>query len=53
MAENQASAAGEVASATAKGLVEDLRKVEVFADLPGEQLAWLAEHLEVLRFQPG
>lgn len=60
MAENQASAtnamssaAEGMASAAARSLVDDLRKVEVFVDLPDEQLTWLAEHLEVLRFQPG
>jgi signal transduction histidine kinase len=41
------------ARATGTTLVDDLRKVEIFADLPGEQLAWLAEHLQEMRFQPG
>jgi signal transduction histidine kinase len=30
-----------------------LRKIEVFADLPDEQLEWLAAHFEELHFQPG
>ena len=40
-------------SATSSSLIDDLRKIEVFADLPEEQLAWLAENLEERRFQPG
>jgi signal transduction histidine kinase len=51
--QNQASATEGIAHATRRSLVDDLRKVEVFADLPGGQLAWLAEHLQELRFQPG
>jgi signal transduction histidine kinase len=34
-------------------LIDDLRKIEVFADLPGEQLAWLAEKFEERRYQAG
>jgi signal transduction histidine kinase len=34
-------------------LIDDLRKIEVFTDLPQEQLAWLAEHSLELHFQPG
>ncbi len=37
----------------ASSLIDDLRKIEVFADLPQEHLAWLAEKLEERRFQPG
>ena len=40
-------------SETGKSLIDDLRKVEVFADLLPEQLAWLADHFEELRVQPG
>jgi signal transduction histidine kinase len=40
-------------SETGKSLTDDLRKIEVFADLPPEHLAWLAEKLEERRFQPG
>ena len=46
MAENLTGVAG-------RSLIDDLRKIEVFADLPQEQLAWLAEHFEERRFQPG
>jgi signal transduction histidine kinase len=45
--------ADNLASATRRISIDDLRKIEVFADLPREQLAWLAEHLQELRFQPG
>ena len=34
-------------------LAEDLRKIEIFRDLPDDQMAWLVEHLEELRFGPG
>ena len=34
-------------------LAEDLRKIAVFRDLPDDQMAWLVEHLEELRFGPG
>jgi len=34
-------------------LTEELRRVEVFADLPEDQLAWLAEHADVVSFAPG
>jgi signal transduction histidine kinase len=34
-------------------LIGDLRKIEVFSDLPEEQLAWLAEKFEEIRLQPG
>jgi signal transduction histidine kinase len=33
--------------------IDDLRKIEVFADLPQEQLDWLAEHLQERCFKPG
>ncbi|MGA2833162.1 MAG: ATP-binding protein [Terracidiphilus sp.] len=41
------------ASATARVSIDDLRKIAVFADLPPEQLDWLAEHLQVMNFEPG
>ena len=46
MAENPTSAASS-------SLIDDLRKIEVFADLSPDQLAWLAENFEERRFQPG
>jgi signal transduction histidine kinase len=45
--------ADNVTSATASSLIEDLRKIKVFADLSQEHLTWLAEHFQTLRFQPG
>ncbi|MGA2076368.1 MAG: ATP-binding protein [Terriglobia bacterium] len=45
--------AESVTSETGKGLIDDLRKIEVFADLPQEHLAWLAEKFEERRFQSG
>jgi signal transduction histidine kinase len=38
---------------TARRLIEELRKIEVFSDLPEEHLAWMVEKSEVLSFQPG
>ena len=46
MAEDLTTEAGQ-------SLIDDLRKIEVFADLPQEHLAWLVEKLEERRFQPG
>jgi signal transduction histidine kinase len=40
-------------SATSSSLIDDLRKIEVFADLPEEQLAWLVEKFEEKRYQAG
>jgi signal transduction histidine kinase len=34
-------------------LIGDLRKIEVFSDLPEEDLAWLAGKFEEVRLQPG
>lgn len=45
--------AENLTSETGKGLIDDLRKIEVFSDLPQEHLAWLAEKFEERRFQPG
>ena len=45
--------AENLTSETGKSLIDDLRKIEVFADLPQEHLAWLAEKFEEMRFQPG
>ena len=53
MAQNLASATEITPSETGKVSIEDLRKIEVFADLPEEQMDWLAEHLVEMRFQPG
>jgi signal transduction histidine kinase len=40
-------------SAASSSLLDDLRKIEVFADLSPDQLTWLAENFEERRFQPG
>jgi len=45
--------AQELSTETGRSLIDDLRKIEVFADLPQEHLAWLVEKLEEKRFQPG
>jgi CRP-like cAMP-binding protein len=45
--------AQNLASATGRISIDGLRKIEVFADLPREQLDWLAEHLQEMHFQPG
>jgi len=45
--------AEDSASETGKSLIDDLRKIEVFSDLPEEHLAWLAEKFEEIRLQPG
>ena len=45
--------AQDLTTATGKSLIDDLRKIEVFADLPEEHLAWLVEKFEDVRFQPG
>ncbi len=45
--------AENLTSTTSRGLIEDLSKIEIFADLPREQLEWLAGYFEELHFQPG
>ena len=45
--------AQNLTSAKSRDLVNDLRKIEIFADLPLDQLDWLAEHLQEVHFQPG
>jgi signal transduction histidine kinase len=45
--------AENLTSETGKSLIDDLRRIEVFSDLPQEHLAWLAEKFEEIRFQPG
>ena len=45
--------AEQIASETAKSLIDDLRKIEVFSDLPQDDLAWLAQQFQELRLQPG
>jgi len=45
--------AEDLTTETGQSLIDDLRKIEVFADLPQEHLAWLVEKLEERRFQPG
>ena len=34
-------------------MIDDLRKITIFSDLPQEHLAWLAEKFEERRYQPG
>ena len=46
MAENPKNPAGS-------SLIEDLRRIEIFADLTPEQLSWLVEHFETREFQQG
>jgi len=41
------------AKKTTSSLIDDLRKVDVFSDLPAEDLTWWAERLEEVRLQPG
>jgi signal transduction histidine kinase len=53
LTQNLASATEATRSATGKVSTDDLRKIEVFRDLPSEQLDWLVEHLDEMRFQPG
>jgi signal transduction histidine kinase len=53
LAQNLASATEKVASRTGKVSIDDLRKIEVFSDLPNDQLDWLVEHFEERSFQPG
>jgi signal transduction histidine kinase len=43
----------KVPAATGRVSIDDLVKVDVFADLPRDQLDWLVEHMEERTFQPG
>jgi signal transduction histidine kinase len=52
LAQNLASATEGFRAAAASISIDELRKIEVFADLPSEQLDWLVEHLQVKCFQP-
>lgn len=45
--------AENVSSETGKGLIDDLRKIQVFSDLPEDQLAWLAGHFEEVHYEEG
>jgi signal transduction histidine kinase len=45
--------AESVTSETGRSLIDDLRKIEVFSDLPQEHLAWLAEKSDEIRLQQG
>ena len=45
--------AENLTTTTARVSIDDLRKIEVFADLPMDQLAWLADHFQEMRFKPG
>ena len=45
--------AENLTTTTARVSIDDLRKIEVFADLPMDQLAWLVDHFQEMRFQPG
>jgi signal transduction histidine kinase len=42
-----------ISSAEVASLVDELRKISVFADLPEDQLAWLAGRFEEVRLEPG
>ena len=42
-----------LSSETRQSLIDELRKIEVFSDLPPEQLAWLGERFDEVRFQAG
>jgi signal transduction histidine kinase len=43
----------QINAARAQSLVDELRKIPVFADLPNDQLLWLAERFEEVRLEPG
>jgi signal transduction histidine kinase len=45
--------AQSVTTSTGRVSIDELRKIEVFSDLPAEQLDWLAEHLQEMRFDAG
>lgn len=45
--------ADEAVSEKIQTVVGELRKIPVFADLPGDQLAWLAEQFEEVRLEAG
>jgi signal transduction histidine kinase len=45
--------AGNLSGEMGKNLIDDLRKIGVFSDLPQQHLAWLAEKFQEVRFQPG
>ncbi len=45
--------AENLTTATRTSLIDDLRKIQVFADLSPDQLAWLAEKLEEKRLEAG
>jgi signal transduction histidine kinase len=45
--------AENLASKTGQSLIDDLRRIEVFSDLPEEHLTWLVERFEERHFQPG
>ena len=45
--------AENLTSETGRSLIDDLRKIEVFSDLPQEHLAWLAEKSEESSFPAG
>jgi signal transduction histidine kinase len=45
--------AENASNSTGGNLIEDLRKIEIFADLTPEQLSWLAEHFETREFRQG
>jgi signal transduction histidine kinase len=43
----------EISREQIESVVDELRKVSVFADLPEDQLTWLAGRFEEIRFEPG
>jgi signal transduction histidine kinase len=45
--------AENVTNTVGAALIEDLRKIQVFSDLPPDQLEWLAGKFEEIRYAPG
>ena len=45
--------AEQIANQTAATLIDDLRKIEVFSDVPQDDLAWLAQQFQEVRLEPG
>jgi signal transduction histidine kinase len=44
---------GNLSSETYQSLIDELREIEVFSDLPPEQLAWLGERFDEVSYQAG
>ena len=45
--------AQEIGNEQIRSVVEELRKIPVFSDLPEDQLVWLAQRFEEVRLDPG